>query len=702
MWALGLLLIATSGACGSELESSSESGDRAETLAAESSLQEVTVENLLLITIDTLRADVLGFTGNDRVATPALDRLAAAGLVFASAHAHSVVTLPSHANILTGLYPYEHSVRENSGFALPPDVPTMATLLHAAGFATAAFVAAYPLDARYGLGRGFDVYSDDYPKGSYARVFTFPERPGNEVVGQAVAWWRENQGRRRFLWVHLFEPHAPYSATEPFASRHPMDPYLAEVEQVDAILAPLLEPFLSGSEPPTFIVLTSDHGEALGDHGEQTHGLFAYESTLKVPLVVWAPGLDAGRSQIEARHVDLLPTMLTVAGLELPAGISGRSLIGPEVTVDPPVTYFEALGSNLNYGWAPLRGILKGSSKLISLPVPELYDLESDPAELDNLFARDRDQARSLAQLLPSESVWPPSQGEVTGEESAALQSLGYLSGRAKPRTTFGEEDDPKNLVELDNKIHRVIQLYQQQRLDEALRVANEVIEARPDMGSAYSVLAQVLLERGETEVAIEAMERAADLGVASESLIRQLGLSLTEVGRFQEALRLLEPRAASGDRDVLNALGVVLSEAGRQQEARQILLEVLAADPQNPVARENLALVALRLGKWAEARDQARLALGQNPTLGLAWNYLGTALYNLGQRREALTALRHAVEYESDNFDALYNVAAVAIELGDQSVARAALLEFIGEAPPDQYAADIQQARIWLRQIGG
>ncbi|HZF09779.1 MAG TPA: sulfatase, partial [Thermoanaerobaculia bacterium] len=263
--------------------------------------------DFLLVTIDTLRADSVGFAGNRRVETPVLDRLAAAARVFTDAHAHNVITLPSHTNILTGLYPFQHGVRENSGFTLSPAVPTLATLLKRAGYATGAFVGAYPLDSHYGLNQGFDVYDDRFPRGSDPDEFKLAERRGSEVVAPALAWWNAHRGGRRFLWVHLYDPHAAYDPPEPFASRYRDRPYLGEIAATDSFLAPLLTPLLDHREPPALVIVTGDHGEALGDHGEMTHGLFAYEATLQIPLVVWGPGIEPARDGRAARHVDVVP-----------------------------------------------------------------------------------------------------------------------------------------------------------------------------------------------------------------------------------------------------------------------------------------------------------------------------------------------------------------------------------------------------------
>lgn len=660
------------------------------------------VDNVLLITIDTLRADALGFAGSSEAATPFLDRLAARGVVFPNAHAHAVVTLPSHTSILTGLYPYEHGIRNNSGFVLPEGVPTAATLLRPEGFATAAFVGAFPLDARFGLARGFDVYDDRYPEGSHAaeNAFQMAERRGDEVVTAARGWWDEHAGERRFLWVHLFDPHAPYRPPEPFASRFAGAPYLGEVAAVDAFLEPLLAPHLRGDEEPTLIVFTADHGEGLGDHGEATHGLFAYEPTLRVPLVLWAPGLEPGQSGVWARHVDLLPTMLEALGVEIAVDLPGRSLFDPAAA--ERVTYFEALSPNLDRGWAPLRGVIADGHKLISLPLPELYDLTADPGESRNLFERERQEARRLARRLPEESVWPPRGGTVSAEEERALRSLGYLGGGAPPKAEYTAADDPKNLVELDRKVHRMIDLFQRRRLSEAADLGRQVVRERPEMGLGYYYLSQVLLEEGRPAEALEVMLEAHRREVATDALLRQLALTLAETGQASEAVPIITSIAERGDPDTLNALGTVLSEAGRQEEAERAFQRVFAVDPRNPVAHEQLALVALRRQEWREAELRARRALDLHQSLPLAWNYLGAALYNQGRPREALAAWNEAVERDPYLWDALFNVAVVSREIGEADHARETLRRFISEAPPRQYAQDIRTARGWLAELGG
>ncbi|HVT16454.1 MAG TPA: sulfatase-like hydrolase/transferase [Thermoanaerobaculia bacterium] len=657
--------------------------------------------DVLLVTIDTLRGDAVGFAGNRRAATPVLDRLAAAGRVYEDAHAHNVVTLPSHANILTGLYPFQHGIRDNSGFVLPASVPTLGTLLRKAGYATGAFVAAYPLDSQFGLGRGFDVYDDSFPRGSNPDEFVLAERRGDQVVAPALAWWNGHRGVRRFLWVHLYDPHAPYLPPEPFASRFRDNPYLGEVAASDSFLAPLLAPLLDGKEPPALAVVTADHGEALGDHGELTHGLFAYEATLKVPLVVWGPGVPRGRDRRPARHVDIVPTVLQALRLPVPAGLPGRSLLAPPAAAAP--SYFEALSTCLNRGWAPLRGMLRERRKLVDLPLPELYDLSDDPREERNLAGTRRRTARELAAALPAESVWPPRRAAVPAEQAAALRSLGYASGSAAPKSAWSAADDPKTLLPLDTKMHAVVDLYSRKRYAEAARLAREVVAARPAMGEAYEHLALALRRLERRGEAIAVLESAVRRGLRGESLVRQLGLALSEAGRAPEAVAILAPLAVGpgADPSTLNALGLALADAGRMAEAVAVLQKLVAAYPQDPRGHENLGIVALRMERPAEARQHLEQALRLNPRLPNSWNTLGVALFRLEQPGAALDAWERAVAIDPAQYDALYNIGLVAAAAGKSNQARQALSRFVASAPPARFAAEIAKARRQLARLG-
>ncbi len=656
------------------------------------------VQDVVLITIDTLRADAPGFSGNRRVETPNLDRLAAEGLVFESAHASNVVTLASHTNILTGLYPYQHGVRENSGFRLDARFPTIATLLSRSGFATAAFVGAFPLDARYGLNRGFDIYDDRYPSGVTAYDFAVPERPGTEVVSLALDWYRKNEGRRRFLWVHLYDPHAPYLPPAPFRERYAGDPYLGEVAATDAALGPLLELLEGKEKSSTLVVVTGDHGEALGDHGELTHGLFAYEATLKIPLVVWCRGrVKPGRSALQVGHVDILPTVLALAGATPPADLPGRSLVQ---AVGGETTYFESLSASLNRGWAPLTGVISDGLKYVDLPIPELYDLKADPQEKQNLVEERPDAVRRLKALLPSSTrAGAP---RATSEEAHRLLALGYLSGSADHHGAYTAADDPKTLVALDAKIHRVIDLYQRGDRAAAGALAAEILRERPTMSVGYDFLSFLLQQEGRDAEAASVLQSAVRKGLASEEMRRKLALILCEQGRPADALEALKPFAQSDDPDTQNTIGIALTDLGRTAEALRVFEEVARKHPTNPIAFENMGIALLKNRDAAGALERLNRALAINEKLPRSLNTKGVAQMELGDPAGAMSSWSRAAELDPHQYDALLNLGIVAAERGEMNVARDALRRFVTTAPPSLYAKDLQRARRMLKEMGG
>src|ERR1051325_2498325 len=523
--------------------------------------------DIILVTIDTLRADSVGFAGNTKVKTPFLDKLASEGVVFANAHAHNVVTLPSHTNILTGLYPYQHGVRDNAGYKLAPKFETVATMLHQIGYTTGAFIGAYPLDSRYGLNQGFDTYDDNYGKGAASLDFAVQERPAAAVLDAAAKWWAANAGKKRFLWIHLSDPHAPSRPPEP--------------------LATLLE-----SNP--LLIVTSDHGEGRGDHGELTHGLFAYEATLKIPLLVHQTGVVPHRVENSyVRHIDIVPTILERAGVAKPAALLGASLLKTGVARD---SYFESLSTSINRGWAPLTGVIRGTEKYIDLPISELYDLPRDPGEKDNVRdarRRDVEQARAFLKSLDAQINAP--NRDVSDEEKAKLRSLGYVSGSGAMKTSYTAADDPKNLVQLDNEMHQVVEAYEARDMATALRLARHVVAARPEMAAGRELLAFVLQQSEHVPEAIENLRAAIRNGGENTGTRVQLGLLLTESGRIDEAVQVLAPLAASNDPDALNAYGVALADQGKLDDAAKQFDRVLQSDANNAPALQNLGFRPLR-----------------------------------------------------------------------------------------------------------
>jgi len=654
--------------------------------------------DIVLVSIDTLRADALGYAGNPRARTPNLDRLASEGKTFLFAHAHNVMTLPSHANILTGRYPYEHGVRDNDGFRLDPKWDTAATLLHAAGYSTGAFLGAFPLDARFGLDRGFDVYDERYPQGANEYDFRVAERPAAEVVAAARRWYAENAGRPRFLFVHLYDCHSPHVPPPDLAAAFASDPYAGEVAGVDAALGPLFDDLRVPTARHALLIVTSDHGEALGDHGEETHGLFAYEATLHVPLIAWSPGvIPAARDGSPRRHVDILPTILAAAAVQEPPGLPGRSLLG---AADPgAASYFEALTASFTRGWAPLRGILRGPEKLIDLPIPELYDVRADAVEKDNLFERKKEAASDLKRLLPPLEAAAPAPASASEETAAKLRSLGYLSGGTALRKSYGPEDDPKRLVDLDRQLQEIVGLYQAGKLPEAVALARGVMKRRPTMPVLYEFLSYLEDQAGETSRAIATLEEAKRRGFLDERLTTRLGLLYSQTGRTKEGVVLLERLRDSKNPDVSNALGIALATAGDPARAIQTFHNALRLDPKNAIAWQNIGLTQLHAKRAAEAIESFDKAFAINERLPRAWNGKGAALEALGRHGEAIEAWKKAISLDPQQFEAMLNLGVVALEQGQKELARESLSRFLAAAPPAVFAEDLARARGLLRE---
>ncbi len=656
-------------------------------------------QNVLLVTIDTLRADALGSYGGP-AATPNLDRLAAAGIRFEFAHAHAVVTLPSHASILTGVYPFEHGIHDNSGYRLPDDSRTLAGMLRAKGFATGAFVAAFPLDSRFGLDAGFEVYDDRFGHAEGPSDFTIAERPAEAVVAVARNWIGSQRGRW-FAWVHLFDPHAVYRPPPPFDARYAGSPYHGEVAYTDYALGPLLADAADGARP-TLVVVTSDHGEGLGEHGERTHGLFAYEATLRVPLILAqlgrasASASDDGVVSAEpARHVDIVPSILDALSQAAP-GLPGRSLLDPAPAGAEPLSYFEALSASLNRGWAPLRGVLAGRDKYIDLPLPELYDLQVDPAESDNLVAEHVARRRALAALLDDLPASDPFDRRVA--ETAAvverLQSLGYLRGSAPAKESYSDADDPKRLAHVDEAIHRGVDLFQRGRAREAIAVYRELMAERPDLELAHRHLAFLHWSLGEVDEAIAVLTRARDAGSASPAAAGQLGIYLAESGRADEAVPLLEALVADERPalDPLNALGIAYARRGDADRALRTFERVLELDPDSAMALENIGTVHVQRGDRAAAAEAFERAVTLAPRSSRAHAGLGVVRLRAGDRQAAVASWTRAVELDPANFDALFNLATELVNAGELAAARPYLERFVRTAPPAFYADDIRR----------
>jgi choline-sulfatase len=577
--------------------------------------------NVVLITIDTLRADHIGVYGYPKARTPVLDALATGGVVFDRAYAASPVTLPSHATLLTGRYPPGHGSRDN-GLRVSPDAPTLGTELRTRGFRTAAFVAAFPLDHQFGLNRGFEVYGDHIPRAPDGRIAN--ERPASQVVDEAVAWLRTIAPPAPpappafFLWVHLFEPHAPYG--DPSSGRPALDRYDDEIATVDREIGRLLGA-LGPARSDTLIVAAGDHGEAFGEHGEYAHSIFVYDTTLRVPLMISGPGIAAGVRVAEAVTLaDVAPTVLhlvggrlnDVDGVDLSPAFGGAAL--PRRELDA-----ESFAPLVEFGWAPLRSIRSGPWKLVAAPRPELFDIEKDPGERTNLAASQPAVVRDLeARASRYSSAELPSANATSAEASDRLRALGYSAGSSQsairnPQSAMGRPD-PKDRREL---AARLAQVTSGELTGAALVAALEgIVREDPGNGQAHLRLGYARIQADDCARAEPELHAAAAAGLQSADVFLGLATCLGRRRDLAGAERALgEARRLEPDNPAVVAnVGLLQATRGDVPAAIQSLNAALAADPDLHEARFNLALLYARSGRRAEAAAAARELLARLP----------------------------------------------------------------------------------------
>jgi arylsulfatase A-like enzyme/Flp pilus assembly protein TadD len=639
--------------------------------------------NVLLVTVDTIRADRLGCYGPGAAPTPRIDGLAAKGILFERAFAHDPETLPSHTNILLGLTSPAHGVCENSKSIVAPDFLTLAEHFKAHGYATAAFVSGFPLDSRFGLNQGFDVYDDRFPAKPAAGEL-FSERRAEKTVAAALQWLGQPKGKW-FCWVHFWDPHDPYDPPEPYRTRYADDPYSGEVAYVDAQLGVLLDELAKrGLADRTLVVLTGDHGESFGEHGETFHGYFAYNTTLRVPLIIVVPGAVSSRVKAPVGHIDIFPTVCDIAGLEKPAGLQGETLLpflrGRTRKARP--IYFEALEAYLNRGWAPIRGVIDNGMKYIDSPIPELYDLEADFGETRNL-APQTDLApfqKELHDLMAASAAALSAQGTrpaTDRDTRERLRSLGYAASRlVQLRSSFGPEDDLKTLLPLEQKVNEAARLQKLGRTAESVRLLVDVINERKDFARAYEQLYEIYRSRGLVEDALGVFAKGTEANRDNFLFVSEYGIALVRNGRYQKGIEVLESslRLFDQDAEVWDSLGTAYGSLGDLGKAREDLERALALAPDDAIINGNTGALYVTMALRDRDRELARQAipffekaLEADPALPSVYNGLAGAQRLVDRRDDAIANWERAVALDP-RFDLpLYNLAVAYLEKGDK-----------------------------------
>jgi arylsulfatase A-like enzyme/Flp pilus assembly protein TadD len=697
--------------------------------------------NVLLITIDTLRADHLGCYGDHEARTPEIDRLAAGGVVFENAVTVVPVTLPSHASIMTGAYPASHGVHNNGSYRLGDGATTLAGILHERGYRTAAVVAGYPLAARFGLAQGFDSYDDRLPP-ERERQIGYREKPAADVSRAGLEFLDRTAGGSSaaggqaspfLLWLHFFDPHAPYAPPEPYVSQFAGRPYDGEIAYVDAEVGRVLErvrrPDLAAN---TLVVLMSDHGEGLGEHGEWTHGVFLYDSTLRVPLLMSLPGtLPAGwRIGALARSIDVLPTVLGELHVPVPATVQGESLLplieeggsangtvsngmaGVHRDAADRIALAETDVPQENYGWSALRSIREGPLKFIRAPRPELYDLATDARETHDRSAESAPDAARLAADLDSRfaaaaaaagAASPPGERQEPDEQTREnLQSLGYVfsPGPAPGRALA----DPKDRIAVLNRLDEGRTLIVQGRFDEAADTLTRALQNDPGNPTILFQRGRALLAAGHADRAGEDFSAVLALNPRNPDALQNLGSVRLAKGDLDEAAALFQQilDAAPDSPKALTSLGIARVRQGRFADAKPLLEHALALEPDSETAKERLAAVNEKLsapsGPGATASPGTPSGPATPPPAAGGALAQARSLYAAGRFADIVTLAQDEIRAGRDTPEIRFALASALFQL-KRDAAAAAEYKRVLAVKPDDARALAGLALIALRQ---
>jgi len=636
--------------------------------------------NLLLVTLDTTRADRLGCYGYASAATPVMDELARGGVLVRNAYCQTPLTLPSHASLFTGLYPKSHGVRDNGGFFLKPGAFTLAGALRQAGWTTSAFVSAFVLDSRWGLNQGFDVYHDNFDFARYKTIgLDTVQRRGGETLDAFLGWLERQAERKFFSWIHLYDPHAPYDPPEPFKARFPdtLDGlYDGEIAYVDSLMGAVVSALNDrGLLEKTVIVIAGDHGESLGEHAEDTHGFFLYDATLRVPLLLKLPGPAFRGRTVEgpAELVDLLPSLFQILGLPVPAGIQGRSFL-PELTGRAPRVdrsmYAESFYPRYHYGWSELRSLRSPRFKFIEAPNPELYDIAADPGETRDLsrlhpdvIARFRREIQDRAELGEDGGADEAAPARPDAETMEKLMALGYIGGHTSTARMKGRGPlaDPKTKIHLFNRVKKAEGEASQGHDADALRELDAVIEEDPFIMEARQVRASIYLRSGKPELAETDCREALKVDPEYEAALFVLAQAYRRQGKSDEALTGFNRLIELNPRDAKPHLSIaeMALEARDLERAIRHLQRAIELDPPMS-AQAHLLLGSAYLEKKIldDAEREIRTALALRPRIPDAHYNLGLLRQERGDIPGAMEAYSREIELHPGAYPARFNLA--------------------------------------------
>ncbi len=682
--------------------------------------------NILLVTIDTLRADRVGAYGSRRALTPVMDRLGAEGVVFDHAMVQVPLTRPSHVSLLTGKLPFQHGIRDNFSFSLAPEHHTLAEVLKGRGYATGGFVAAFMLNAESGLNRGFDAFDDAFDGAAANSAFLAEhQRRAAEVERRAGAWIeRAARGKQPFFaWVHFYDPHSPYDPPPPYAARYAANPYDGEVAYTDAALGRLLARLdRLGIRGSTLVVVTSDHGEGLGEHGEAEHGFFLYETTLRVPLIARWPGALAAGTRVgaDARSIDILPTILDLVGerAATPAGIAGQSLLSAlpvesgfsrsRQATEPgraggSGSYAETLFPRIHFDCSDLRSVTVGGWKYIEAPRPELYDLRADPAERMNLYASEGQRARTMRSRLLDvmggsleTALVGAASPKLDAETQRRLASLGYVSGSGGS----GGRGDPKDAIadfqSFTRGIRGAFEAYDRGDLKAAISAFESAVAGGRAAFDVYYYLGSAYLKLGQPARAVAPLREAIRKNASYTPSSLELAAVYIKLERLDEAMAVLREALANDPRSfqLHSHLGYAARLRRDIPTARQEYEAARALNPRDFDVRMNLSSIYRDGGDVSRALEEVDAALEMRPDSADAHNQRGMLLGGTGRFREAAGAFERATALASGNAQFWYNLGLARFKAGDRPRAAEALRRTLALKP------DFADARTLLGEV--
>jgi len=630
--------------------------------------------NLLVVTLDTTRADRVGSYGHAPARTPRFDALAARGLRFERAATVVPLTLPAHSSLFTGTFPGRHGVRDNGGYYLGDEQQTLAELLRARGYRTGGFVSAFVLDSRWGIAQGFERYFDEFDLAKFEQQAGMDaiQRPGNETVDEALRWLGAERGRPFFAWVHLYDAHTPYAAPRAYTAAFPRTlegAYDGEIAFADAQLGRLLDALeRDGRLASTVVAVLADHGEMLGEKHELTHGFFVYDASVRIPAAIAGPGLSPRVVPDQVRIVDVMPTLLELLAVPSPPQVQGASLLpllrGERLNL---TALSESWFPRFHYGWSELVAIQDERFKLIRAPRRELYDLQRDPRETQDLAGSDPGRVATLeraldAMLAASEASGRPKAPETVDAETAErLEALGYVGGSVSARHLEERpRGDPKDKIQLYNLLKQASTASAAGRFDEAIAKARQALAEDPEILEGHMLLGNFLVRASRPAEAIAAYRRALALDPEHRESIFRLALAYKEEGRLADARTGFE-RARSLDPQngrVLWQLADIAMRERRFDEAEAVLKDALSRKVERERFLLKLAECQIELRRFDEAEKSLREAIAIKPALETAHFNLGLVLEERGESEAAIAAYEQELAANPKAYRAAFNLA--------------------------------------------